>query len=480
MIAKGSEFDNFDDFFNWYIAIIASLVPDYSMIPHEEVHRQIPKMTASEIEDLSKTVRELQPLPKGVELICDDSAGTFYSTFHNGKVLIAYPTIMRYWVRYPNIIKAAIQHEFGHILNGDIYQPIVDGHKSCTNKCMDIRINQNLNKDSFNQVYCCLMEFKNKIVDWAFTPENYFPKLGLPLASKNKIGWLAIHQAWHEVYGDSEDLPLKIGDYTVTLKEVNGFPVCTFGIVVANDKATSTYAIHRLIDSVQSAWKEENYISIAKIFNSFGLRDYKNGEMIIANNKLSQLTTGLLGDGLEFKKDFLRAIPPTEKDTLPRIGDFVFTTNDIGAFKAGTYGQVVSFGTVSSHTAMDENAEDAGAPYIVAPLTDEFSKIFKKRDFPAFQEKIITEKLTQDTTFDANFPNDMVVVKPPSKDSEIKDDREPDTDSTNPPKIGDVVYVKKGAKKHSYGILQKIEEDFTFAINEITKEQAMEILKSKL
>lgn len=465
-------FEKFDDFFNWYIAVISMYAPDFRNMNYSEVQNAIPKMTSAEIDSLNKHIESLQPLPKGVELVCNDNESTLYSCFNKarGKVQIAYPTIVKFWVRYPKMLKAAIQHEFGHILNGDIYQQANPSHSHCINICMDVRINQNIDRDAVNQMYRCLFTFRNEYYE-ASTPEVYFPKLGLPISLKGKYSWRNIHDKWHEVFGHHTNLPLKKGDYIVTIKSINGNPVPTFGIIVSDDKEKGTYAANKFIDSIQVAWKGENYIELENIFNSFGLSDYSNGDAIILLNKLDLMTDGIIADNLIFQTDFLKAIPPRKEKSIPKIGDFVITIKDIDGIKSGTFGQVKGYGLSYSPIGSDSS----GTTIVVSPLTELFQEIFNKRDYSLFKEKLLTEKLTEDSEFEAVFPSEAVVIQSPNY-KESGGGEKPNTDAKNPPKLGDVVFVKKN---NTYGIIENIEEDFTFVITEITKEQAITIIKSR-
>lgn len=492
MIEKGSVFENFDDFFNWYVAVIGSIVPNYKQMQHKSILDAIPRLTPSEVLEMNKIIVEYQELPKGIILICDDSAHTFYSTFSGGVYKIAYPSIFRYWLRYPPIMKAAIQHEFGHIMYKDCLLQSNESHGDCNNICMDIRINQNINNLELQQMYRCLFTFKNEFYKGEYTPESMFPKIGIQLALKGKVGFDFIHKKYHEFY-NTDSLRLKVGEYIVLVKEITNptnnkvFKVGTFGIITkVNDD--QTYSAEKLVDELQDIWKSDDYIFMRNYYQSKGIHDYTSGASVIAENKLSDIADGLIADTLVFKKDFFQAIPPKEEQSFPQIGDFIITIKDINSdgdiIPSLTYGQVIGFAESGSYASMgdesDEEDEEEGkatlAPNIIVnPLTSEFQEIFKKRDFALFALKILTEKLCESTSFQATFPINAVVIRPPNEKQKPTDEPQ-NADEKKPPKVGDVVITKN----KSYGIVEKINNNFTFVINEISKEQAMIILKSRV
>lgn len=485
MIQKGSIFENFDDFFNWYVAVIGSIVPNYKEMNYKNILDAIPRLTPSEVAEMNKIIVEYQELPKGIVLICDDSAHTFYSTFSGGVYKIAYPSIFRYWLRYPPIMKAAIQHEFGHIMYKDCLLQTNDGHGDCNNICMDIRINQNINNLELQRMYRCLFSFKNEFYEGECTPESFFPKIGIQIALKGKIGFDFIHKKYHE-FSNQESLRLKVGAYIILVKEVinpisnKAFKVGTFGIITKVN-ADQTYSAEKLVDELQNIWNSDDYISMRNYYQSKGIDDYENGAIVIAENKLREIASESISESLIFKKDFFVAIPPKEEQSFPRIGDFVITIKEINSngdiIPSLTYGQVKGYAEDSSYSSMDdENGEEQREPNIIVnPLTSEFQDIFKKRDFSLFALKILTEKLCESTSFEAIFPINAVVISAPNEKQKSTDEP-PNADGKTPPKIGDVIITKN----NSYGIVEKINNNFTFVINEISKEQAMIILKSRV
>ena len=82
---------------------------------------------------------------------------------------------MCYW---QPAMKAAFRHEMGHILRGDCLLEMSFSKVHNANKCMDIRINAQLEREGMEQVYKC-MNFKNSEQP-LLVPEQQFPKVGLP------------------------------------------------------------------------------------------------------------------------------------------------------------------------------------------------------------------------------------------------------------------------------------------------------------
>jgi hypothetical protein len=474
-----AEFNDFNDFFNWYIAIIKSLVPDPDKTDYRIVLDRIPKLTKEEKDELESKIIEFQPLPPGIVLVNDDSAFTLFSRYNPAlkRVEICYPSILRYWVRFPLLIKAGIQHEFGHIINGDIYVPVTEAHAQCSNICMDIRINQNINREAINQINCCLFYFVNAQHP-ANTPEGRFGELGIPLSLADRMGWKEIHLAFHEVYGmgTATFLP-KVGDYAILIKDVSGSSVGSFCIVTEADKATSLCTLEVLSDEIQEAWRQQNYIKLQELFYELvGTEDYSNGSAIVMAGKVSAITKAIDAlTGLKANEHFVIAKPPKAEQALPHIGDFAFTLEDINDIKKGTYCQVVDFGTVSN-----TSPEYPVYPYVLSPLTEEAAEAFKDRNAKRLRELLLKGSILKKETIDADFPNQFVSIKPPN-DQEMPDDNEAQpADMTKAPAVGDVIQIKRGPDKGKYGVIAAINPDFTFEYNEVSKEHALIILRGKM
>lgn len=467
-------FEDFDSFFAWYIAIVKSYAPNCETQDYKTTQDAIPKLTVKETNALIAAIKVIQPLPKGVELIINDDAHTAFSTYHIDRVLIAVPTLVRYWLRWPQIIKMLVLHECGHISNGDIHVAISPSHKDCANICMDIRINQNLSTETLNQINCCLFTFKNEATE-VLNPETYFPKLGIPLALKNKMTWLSIHLQFHEMWGHASQSVLKPGDYVISMKQINEHAAGAFGVVTAFDKSLDTYTVSKFKSEIQSAWRSENYILLKQLFNDLaGISDYANGSLIIESKKLPELTDGELGNNLINKVDIIKAIPPKESDSKPKVGDFIVTIAEInsptGIIKIGTYGQIVK--------ELAYTDEEIPKPvFQIKPLTDEAALAFRKDDVATFRELLVNTEggITKDEPFSGIFPSEFAVTQCPSDNQDSETNYE-EADMSTPPAVGDVVKVKANG---SWAVVQKINEDFTFDVQDVTEEVAKRILKAK-
>lgn len=78
-------FDNFDDFFAWYISIIKSKVPDFLALSSKEIHSRIGMLTDEERDFTCKQIRKIFPIPKSIGLRNDNSQGTFYAVWDEKK-----------------------------------------------------------------------------------------------------------------------------------------------------------------------------------------------------------------------------------------------------------------------------------------------------------------------------------------------------------------------------------------------------------
>lgn len=129
---------------------------------------------------LNPLIRKEGMVPKRVGLRYDPNATTFYSTFdtRKKKYVIGYPSFTKYMCFWQPAMQAAFRHEMGHILRGDCILGLPFSRVSNANKCMDIRINAQLDRQSMLEVYKCLY-FKDETVD-LLVPEQQFHKCGIP------------------------------------------------------------------------------------------------------------------------------------------------------------------------------------------------------------------------------------------------------------------------------------------------------------
>lgn len=203
-------FTSSDDFFDWYLPKIKSFVPDLDVLApryeHSKIIQKIPQLTQKQIEYTKKKIREIAPIIDGVKLRYDSTATTWYSTINKSiEYVIGFPVYAFYMLKYPPVIRAAVEHELGHILNGDL--EIQDySHHQCLNITQDCRINDHIGsfgnreplKDLYNSTYWFKTKTPEKEDDDLNVPEFYYPKVGLPY-NKDAAGfsYQQIHDAYH-------------------------------------------------------------------------------------------------------------------------------------------------------------------------------------------------------------------------------------------------------------------------------------------
>jgi len=83
----------------------------------------------------------------------------------------------------------------GHILNRD-YKVNVKGHSSCLNKCMDIRINQHIDREWLRDLFDAVYYFKTTNFPM-LVPEEILPNWGLRLKKHGTYSYSVIHKYLH-------------------------------------------------------------------------------------------------------------------------------------------------------------------------------------------------------------------------------------------------------------------------------------------
>ena len=205
-------FTNSDDFFDWYLKKIKSFVPNLDSLVEMEKHQQIideiPKLTPKQVKYTIEKIREIAPIADGVEIRYNPEAPTWYSTIDNKKYIIGIPVYAYYMTRYPPVITAGVEHELGHILNGDLERKGGMHHK-CLNITQDCRINDHINRNSLKDLYNSTYWFKTfspeQEDDNLNVPEFFYPKIGLPYR-KGSAGYSYkhIHEAFHRLDVETE------------------------------------------------------------------------------------------------------------------------------------------------------------------------------------------------------------------------------------------------------------------------------------
>ena len=198
------------------------------------------------INTLDPLIRKAGMIPEKILLKYDPKATTFYSAYSKKRKrhYIGYPTYTKYMCFWEASMKASFRHEMGHILRGDCLQTMAFSQVRNSNCCMDIRINDSLDREALLQVYKCLY-FKDKDVE-LLVPESQFPKIELPYNEENPYipEWYIIADKFNKANDrirqdnqqDKKDNSnqkdsFEIGDYVIIDKkssEFNGEP----GVIV--------------------------------------------------------------------------------------------------------------------------------------------------------------------------------------------------------------------------------------------------------
>jgi len=183
-------YTEWDKFWDFYMESVKNDVGDYKFQALKNSSSRITK-NLSRITDefrlgvLDDLVREAGMIPDNILLFYDPKATTFYSAYSRKKkrFYIGYPTFTKYMCYWEPAMKAAFRHEMGHILRGDclLTMPFSDVRNS--NCCMDIRINDQLDRNGLLEVYKC-MNFKDKDQP-LLVPEEQFGKIDLPYDEEN-------------------------------------------------------------------------------------------------------------------------------------------------------------------------------------------------------------------------------------------------------------------------------------------------------
>lgn len=191
-------FTDFKEFFSYYIGVVKSQLPDYEKYLPDNIdliHKQLKPLNKEQTDELNIIIRNIIKIPDGIMLVYDKFFGTFYSTYDKSqnRVVIGYPTVAYYMQRFPSLIKAAIKHEMGHIVNKDIFVR-VPGHSICINMCMDARINQNIPHEDLDRLARCL-QFSDTESHYVKADE-FYNKILLPPVSGG-YSWQTAHGHYH-------------------------------------------------------------------------------------------------------------------------------------------------------------------------------------------------------------------------------------------------------------------------------------------
>lgn len=461
-----SPFDNFDTFFSWYINIIKSKVPDFLSLTSDEIHARMGKLSDEEFKFVCKSIRKIQPLPAKIGLRNDNKQGTFYATFDkaNNKPVIAFPTVMLYWLKYPPIVKAIILHELGHCV-GEIPDILSDTKAftdhSLVNISMDVRINANIDYDTLAQVYKCTYTFDNSFFEMQYVPEYWMPnKCGLPASLKTKATWTWLYKSYQDFNPKGESpvdetkKELVLGDYVETLVDKYGYPKGTYGIVtqVLPIIGGKEYVVSSITNAEIEAFKNDDYEYFERLAQSPPLSRTDMGKYDY-NPPIKGIVRGAGARPHELK---ILKVPVFQKNK-PKQGDIAIIITDKTFLRKNTFGMVVN--KVSANI------------YTIREFVDEIQNIIKENNYDLYVNALMTStdpfKSNQENCM---YPKEFILHQlsspPPPPPPEPPREKQLEM-----PQEGDIVVISEGSSKGKYGIILEINGD-NYTIQEVDEETA--------
>jgi len=489
MIIDTTPFDDFNLFFAWYMNIIKSKVDGYNVaMSSDEIHILFGELNKEEKDFTDRAIRKIQNIPKGIFFTNDNTIGTFASRWDStkNKAEILYPSVTYYWLRFPSMVKALMQHEIGHIVNGDILYKSENGadyqrkHKNCINRSMDCRINQNINYQTLDYVNRCLFTFTNHPTE-LIVPEQFFPKCGLPLALKGKANWTYIHTNYHNVNPEplnenEESFELKIGTYVKTTVDKNKHPVGTYGRIydaIPTGFGVYEYSVMRITDEEIEALENDSF----KFFENF-----TNDPIIVVaadmvvKSPTFDFNAHRIGE-YEYNKDLkeIKVIqkPISQDNPPPQEGDIALAIENIGSIGEANFAMVISL--------IDESKKE----YKLCEFSDEIQTIIGRGKSNEYFEKLNSgENLFKDEyTFETGtYLKNFILrnLSPIPKNPPPPPPQSPkDTKEIKKPKVGNVVVIQKGESKGKYGVIQDIDADGKYSIKEVSEEVAKAMVAKK-
>jgi hypothetical protein len=454
-------FSDFNEFFAWYINIIKSKVDGYNVgMGSDEIHLKMGKLTRDQFEQTNRIIRKIQKIPKGIVLVNDNKAGAFYSRWNNKtkKAEIAYPSVTYYWLRYPDIIKGAIQHEIGHIVNQDILINSQKGHEGCINRSMDCRINQNIDYTILDYINRCLFTFNNEPTD-LIVPETWMVKqCGLPVSMKSKVTWTYLHSAYHQIHPeplaeDRGDAKLDVGTYVKTKVDKHGEPKGTFGIItnIKLDVGKQDYIVGKISQEEIDALINE---------------DFEFFENLKTNKEISYQELGEYEYNRINKELSIIKKPIVNRAEPPKVGDIALTIRKINTIPEANFGMVVE--KLNQHQ------------FVINEFTDEIQKIVGKGDASAYYEALFKgENIFGINKETGIFLEDFILrnLTPPMPSG--GGSAPETTKQIEKPMIGDVVVITTGSSKGKYGVIKSEDEEGNYEISEVSEEVAKAIVGKK-
>ena len=182
-VVETDYYTDWNEFWDFYITSVRNDLGDnkFRVTPDSKKSKFLQRIDGDfKIKILNPLIRKEGLIPSSVILRYDPNKTTFYSTYDTSKkkYVVGYPAFTKYMCYWQPAMEAAFRHEMGHILRGDCILGLPFGRVSNANKCMDIRINAQLDRLAMEQVYKCLY-FQDK-TEPLLVPEQQFPKCGLP------------------------------------------------------------------------------------------------------------------------------------------------------------------------------------------------------------------------------------------------------------------------------------------------------------
>ena len=197
---------------------------------------KLPRWTEEEKKYVFQWCRAALPFPKKVLLMYAPNAPTLYSYYNESKnkFVIALTTSFYLITAFPDAAKAGVQHEFGHILNGDCIRYLEPKYRSISNEVYDVAINANIQRTDIDNLYNALFDLRNGCPN---VPDIAYPKWSLPI---NETGWsfeVAMDAAleWKNSQPDKETFTetpivgdiIRVGDDFGRVTKIEGSEVTT-------------------------------------------------------------------------------------------------------------------------------------------------------------------------------------------------------------------------------------------------------------
>ena len=212
-MAQNKIYTEWDEFWEFYISKIKEYVPNYESMHPTDATTSLPPLTNAEFVNLNHTIRRLVNLPTRIHLQYAPNLQTFASGFDRKiqGLIIQYPTVTKWFVNFPSILKTAMYHEMGHIQNYDYDVKVQPTHNDCVNICMDTRINQHLNQLDLDYINRCLFTLTNEPTELV-VPEVIYRQCKIPqtLDMGYALSWQEIHHHWHLF--DEKETPQEKGE----------------------------------------------------------------------------------------------------------------------------------------------------------------------------------------------------------------------------------------------------------------------------